>query len=78
MPAVIDLAKVQSIWIDPERMSGAPCIRGTRFPVAQLLAELAEGDYTVIGLAAEFDLDRKAMAAVLDELSQAVAAIAQQ
>ena len=29
------------IWIDPERMSGAPCFKGTRVPVQTLLDYLA-------------------------------------
>jgi len=32
-----------SIWIDPERMSGAPCFRGTRVPVKTLTDYLAAG-----------------------------------
>ena len=32
------------IWIDPERMSGAPCFRGTRVPVQHLFDYLAGGD----------------------------------
>lgn len=78
MPQTIDIATMPSISIDPERMAGQPCIRGTRFPVEQLLAELADGDYTVAGLADDFDLDREVIAAVLNELAQAIAAIAQQ
>jgi uncharacterized protein (DUF433 family) len=31
------------VWIDPERMSGAPCFRGTRIPVQMLVDHLAGG-----------------------------------
>ncbi len=31
------------IWVDPERMSGAPCFRGTRVPVRMLLDHLKHG-----------------------------------
>lgn len=34
----------EHIWTDSNRCSGKPCIRGTRFPIAQLLAEIADGD----------------------------------
>ena len=31
------------IWVDPERMSGAPCFAGTRVPVASLFTNLESG-----------------------------------
>jgi len=31
------------IWVDPERMSGAPCFRGTRVPVSTVFDNLADG-----------------------------------
>jgi uncharacterized protein (DUF433 family) len=31
------------IWVDPERMSGAPCFRGTRVPVESLFTNLESG-----------------------------------
>ncbi len=34
------------VWVDPERMSGAPCFRGTRVPV-QSLIDLLEGGETI-------------------------------
>lgn len=34
------------VWVDPERMSGAPCFRGTRVPVQALLDHL-EGSSTL-------------------------------
>ena len=27
----------EDVWIDPERMSGAPCLKGTRLPVEAIL-----------------------------------------
>jgi uncharacterized protein (DUF433 family) len=42
--------------VDPERRSGIPVLRGTRFTVAQVLAELAETE-GVEELAENFDLD---------------------
>ena len=32
------------VWIDPERMSGAPCFAGTRVPVQMLLDHLKHGE----------------------------------
>ena len=34
----------QIVWIDPERMSGAPCFAGTRVPVQMLLDHLKHGE----------------------------------
>lgn len=31
------------IWVDPERMSGAPCFKGTRVPVESLFVNLEGG-----------------------------------
>jgi len=31
------------IWVDPERMSGVPCFKGTRVPVDSLFANLESG-----------------------------------
>lgn len=32
------------LWVDPDRMSGAPCFAGTRVPVQMLLDHLKHGD----------------------------------
>jgi uncharacterized protein (DUF433 family) len=34
------------VWIDPERMSGAPCFKGTRVPI-QALIDHIEGNSTL-------------------------------
>ncbi len=34
----------EHIWIDPERMHGVPCLRGTRVPVYVILDNLAAGE----------------------------------
>jgi uncharacterized protein (DUF433 family) len=31
------------IWVDPERLSGAPCFKGTRVPVDSLFKNLESG-----------------------------------
>ena len=32
------------VWVDPERMSGTPCFKGTRVPIQHLLDYLEGGD----------------------------------
>lgn len=32
------------IWVDPDRMHGTPCLRGTRVPVYVILDNLAGGE----------------------------------
>jgi uncharacterized protein (DUF433 family) len=34
------------VWVNPQRMSGAPCFRGTRLPV-QSLVDFLEGGETI-------------------------------
>lgn len=34
----------EHVWIDPERMHGMPCMRGTRIPVYVVLDNLAAGE----------------------------------
>ena len=36
----------EAIWVDPQRMSGTPCFRGTRVPV-QSLIDLLEGGESI-------------------------------
>lgn len=45
------------IWSDRLRLGGKPCISGHRFSVAQLLAEMAEGEDTLSSIAENFDID---------------------
>ena len=40
--AKVGVMNTTGIWTDPQRCSGKPCINGTRFPMCQLLAELAD------------------------------------
>ena len=53
---------------DPDIMGGKPCLAGTRFPVAQVLRELAEGR-SVDQLAADFDLDLDLLRDFMKELA---------
>lgn len=45
------------IWSEPLRLSGKPCIRGHRFSMAQLLAEMAEREDTLKSIAENFDIE---------------------
>ena len=31
------------VWVDPDRLSGAPCFRGTRIPVQMLIDHVTAG-----------------------------------
>ena len=46
MGAEIKNRMSEIVWLDPDRMHGAPCFRGTRVPVRLLLNDLKSG-YTV-------------------------------
>ena len=67
----------EAVWIDPGRMSGAPCFRGTRLPVQQLFDWLADG-VPLDEFVREFKIDPRAAAAVLRVGSAAVGTAATQ
>ena len=54
---------------NPDILGGKLCLAGTRFPVARLFAELAEG-YTVSKVADEYDLDELQIRKVLASFAQ--------
>ena len=54
----------QAVWVDPGRMSGAPCFRDSRLPVQQLFDWLADG-VSLDDFVREFQIDRDAATAVL-------------
>ena len=54
----------EAVWVDPDRMSGAPCFRGSRLPVEQLFDWLADG-VPLDDFVEEFRIDRRAAEAVL-------------
>ena len=54
----------QAVWVDPGRMSGAPCFRGSRLPVQQLFDWLADG-VSLDEFIEDFRIDRAAAEAVL-------------
>ena len=54
----------QAVWVDPGRMSGAPCFRGSRLPVQQMFDWLADG-VSLDEFIDDFQIDRAAAEAVL-------------
>jgi uncharacterized protein (DUF433 family) len=56
----------EAIWVDPGRMSGAPCFRGTRVPV-QSPIDFLEGAETIDQFLELYpSVTRKQVLAVLD------------
>ena len=58
------MALEQAVWVDPARMSGVPCFRGTRLPVQQLFDWLSDG-IPLDEFLRDFQIDPRAAAAVL-------------
>ena len=61
----------QAVWVDPGRMSGAPCFRGSRLPIEQLFDRLADG-VPLDDFVRDFRIDRRVAAAVLLAAGQAL------
>ena len=53
------MARFSRITTDPARMGGVPCIRGLRFPVASVVAMIADGMSDDEILAEHPDLERE-------------------
>lgn len=54
------------IWVDPERLSGAPCFKGTRVPIDSLFTNLESGLSLGEYLDCFPDVTREQAVAVLD------------
>ena len=65
----------EAVWVDPARMSGVPCFRGTRLPVQQLFDWIEDG-VPLDEFLSEFQVDRRAATAVLRAGASAVCAAA--
>ncbi len=64
--------KYTRITIEPNKMGGAPCIRGLRIPVATVMALIAEG-MTVDEILADYpDLEREDIPEALHFAAEAV------
>ena len=66
----------QAVWVDPARMSGVPCFRGTRLPVQQLFDWLSDG-VPLEEFLRDFEIDPRAAAAVLRAGAAGVCAAAE-
>ena len=53
-----------AVWVDADRMNGAPCFRGSRLPVQHLFDWLADG-VPLDEFVEDFRIDRRAAEAVL-------------
>jgi uncharacterized protein (DUF433 family) len=58
----------QTVEIDPEKHSGVPVLRGTRFTLAQLFVEMSEGR-GILEIAESFHLDKDQLRELLEGLS---------
>ena len=57
-----------SVWTDPQRLGGKPCLRGHRISVSQLLAEMSEGR-SIKKLSEDFNLQPDLLYGMLEDLS---------
>ncbi len=64
-----------TVEMDPQRLGGKPVLRGTRFPAAQVLSQIADGD-SVESLAEDLDLDKKLIADFLHALASGLESFA--
>lgn len=60
-----------AVWVDPHRMSGAPCFRDSRLPVQQLFDWLADG-VPLDEFVEDFRIDLAAAEAVLQAAGAAL------
>ncbi|MEM8641503.1 MAG: DUF433 domain-containing protein [Cyanobacteria bacterium P01_G01_bin.54] len=56
------------IEIHPEMRGGIPVLKGTRFPVARVLAELGE-DETISEIAEDYDIDANKLRDLIENLA---------
>lgn len=64
--ASVDLE--QHIECDPQKAGGVPVVKGTRLKVAQLLAELAEGQ-DITEIAEDLDVSQDTLATIMKRLA---------
>ena len=69
---MIDWAKFwYSVDVDPKRRGGQPVLRGTRFTVSQIFAELADGNGP-LELAENFALNEEGIRDLLRRMAQLI------
>lgn len=59
------MAKESEIWVDPERMGGAPCFRNTRVPISIMFEYLEKEDMKEFY--ENYSITHKQVIAVLNE-----------
>ena len=64
----IDVSDIESVVINKSIRSGQPVVKGTRFPVARVLTELAAGG-NIDELAEDYNLDVHDLADMLNDLA---------
>lgn len=62
------LALRHCVEVSARKFGGIPVLKGTRFPIAQVLSQIAEGD-SVDDLAENFDLDPECLRTLLHALA---------
>ena len=70
MTTELKTALDRAIWVDPARMSGAPCFRNTRVPVQSLIDFLEGGETIAEFLTLYPSISREQVVAVLDFANQ--------
>ena len=58
-----------SVEINPDVRGGKLVLKGTRFPVSRLLAEISEGKYSLREIANDYDLDYRRTKKFIEVLS---------
>lgn len=62
---------IPSVWVNKGRMGGRPCLRGTRFPIGQLIYDIIMNDkFRVADYCKDFDLDKTQVFQFIKELEQ--------
>lgn len=59
----------ESVESYESRLSGKPSLKGTRFPISRIFAELGTGDYNLRQIAKEYRLNFKKLEGFLNALS---------
>jgi uncharacterized protein (DUF433 family) len=61
----------ESVWIDKERLGGHPCLKGTRYPIHQLVSQIAVYN-TLEEITQDFDLDLNQVQLFFEGLGEAI------
>ena len=61
---------IDAITVNPNVRGGSPCLKGTRFTVAQVFQEIADGD-SLESLAEKMDLDLELLVKMFKDMAKA-------